>query len=400
MVRWVIEGRGMTRTQVAIIGAGPAGLLLSQLLHRAGIEAVVLERRDRAYVEGRIRAGVLEQGTVDLLREAGAAERLDREGLMHRGIEIAVEGHRRPIDFEALIGRHVVVYGQTEVTKDLIKARLACGAPLVFEAEDAAVHDIAGDRPRVTWRKDGTDHRLACDFIAGCDGFHGVCRASLPAGALAVYEQAYPFAWLGILAEAPPAAEDLIYARHSRGFALFSMRSRHVSRNYLQCRPDEDLAQWPDARIWDELAARLGPAGEATVHAGPVIEKSITPMRSFVAEPLRHGRLFLAGDAGHIVPPTGAKGLNLAASDVHYLSEALIDFYRSGRSDGLDAYSGRALARVWKAQRFSWWMTMMLHRLDGGGAFESRVRAAELDYVLTSPAAMTALAENYTGLPF
>ncbi len=387
------------RTQVAIIGAGPAGLLLGQLLHRAGIDTVILERRDRAYVESRIRAGVLEQGTVDMLGAAGAGERCAREGLVHRGIEIAVDGARQRIDFEALIGRHVVVYGQTELTKDLIEARLASGAPSRFEAEGVHLHDYRGDHVHLSYTHGGISHALRADFVAGCDGFHGVARASIAPEALTIHQRAYPFAWLGILAEAAPLADDLVYARHARGFALFSMRSARLSRNYLQCRPDEDLGAWSDARIWDELRARLGTGGDA-LQEGRITDRSVTPMRSFVAEPLRHGRLFLAGDAAHIVPPTGAKGLNLAASDVHYLSEALIAHYRGDGEDGLAAYSDRALARVWKAQRFSWWMTTMLHRFHEAEAFDARIRRAELDYVLGSEAALASLAENYTGLPF
>lgn len=391
----------MDHVQVCIIGAGPAGLLLSQILHVNGIESVILERRDRQYVEGRIRAGVLEQGTVDMLHEAGVGERLAREGLVHGGIYISLNGRRQHVPMRELTGgKAVTVYGQTEVTKDLINARLAANGRLVFEALDVSVHDFETDKPRVRYRHNGQEHELTCDFIAGCDGYHGVCRPSMPEGVIKTYERVYPFAWLGILAETHPAAEELIYANHERGFALFSMRSPRIARNYIQCVPDEDLNEWPDDRVWEELQLRLGEEGKDLVEPGPVLEKSITPMRSFVAEPMRHGRLFLAGDAAHIVPPTGAKGLNLAASDVHYLSQALIAHYKNGREDLLDRYSDMALARVWKAQRFSWWMTSMLHKFPTGMDFDARLRLAELEYVLSSKAALTSLAENYTGLPF
>ncbi len=389
------------RTQVGIVGAGPSGLLLSQLLHLAGIESVVLERRSRAYVEGRIRAGVLEQGTVELLDEAGVGARLHREGLVHGGVELAFAGRRHRIDFEDLTGgKAVTVYGQTEVTKDLNRAREAAGGDIVFEAEDVTLHDFDGDSPRLGYHKDGTEHELRCDFIAGCDGFHGVSRRSVPAAALSTFERVYPFAWLGILADTKPVSEELIYARHERGFALFSMRSPTRSRLYIQCSPDEHLDDWPDERIWDELRSRLDAEAAARLESGPAIEKSVTPMRSFVAEPMRFGRLFLAGDAAHIVPPTGAKGLNLAAADVRYLSRALIAHFKEGRDDLLDAYSETCLRRIWKAQRFSWWMTSLLHRFPEESGFGGRVQLAELDYVTSSRAAATALAENYVGLPF
>ena len=389
------------RTQVGIVGAGPSGLLLSQLLHLAGIESVVLERRSRAYVEGRIRAGVLEQGTVELLDEAGVGERLHREGLVHGGIELAFDGRRHRIDFEDLTGgKAVTVYGQTEVTKDLNRAREAAGGEIVFEAEDVVLHDFDGDSPRLGYRKDGIDHELRCDFIAGCDGFHGISRRSVPAAVLSTFERVYPFAWLGILADTKPVSDELIYARHERGFALFSMRSPSRSRLYIQCSPDEQLDDWPDERIWDELRSRLDAEAAARLETGPSIEKSVTPMRSFVAEPMRFGRLFLAGDAAHIVPPTGAKGLNLAAADVRYLSRALIAHYAEGRDDLLEAYSETCLGRIWKAQRFSWWMTSLLHRFPEASGFGGRVQLAELDYVTSSRAAATALAENYVGLPF
>ena len=387
------------RTQVGIVGAGPAGLLLSQLLHLGGIETVILERRSREYVEGRIRAGVLEQGTVDLLNEAQVGERMRRVGLVHEGIELSFCGQRRRIDFRALTGKAVTVYGQTELTKDLIGARLAAGGKIVFEAEDVSVHDFDRDRPKLRFRKGGRAHVLSCDFIGGCDGFHGVCRASVPRDALTTYERTYPFAWLGILAETPPVSDELIYCQHERGFALFSMRSPSLSRLYIQCAPDENLDEWPDARIWDELRARLGGDAAEALQSGPSLEKSIAPMRSFVAEPMRFGRLFLAGDAAHIVPPTGAKGLNLAAADVRVLARALTEFYASGRTGLIEAYSDACLRRVWKAQRFSWWMTSMLHRFPERQPFDDRLQLAELDYVTGSIAASTALAENYVGLP-
>ena len=390
-----------TRTQVGIIGSGPAGLLLAQLLDKAGVSSVILERRDRAYVEGRIRAGVLEQGTVDLLNEAGVGERCAREGLVHKGCYISIEDERFEIDFEKLTGgKHVVVYGQTEVTKDLINARLASGADLRFECDNVAIHDIESDRPRLTYASNGEPQEVVCDFIAGCDGFHGVARQAFPASLLRVYERVYPFGWLGILAEAPPVMDELIYARHPRGFALYSMRSPKVVRHYIQCLPDTDPEDWSDDRIWDELRLRLPKGDQDRLVTGRVFEKSVTPMRSFVSEPMRFGRLFLAGDAAHIVPPTGAKGLNLAASDVHYLRNALVSYYKTTSVAALDGYSEQALARIWKAQRFSWWMTSMLHNFGTQDDFDSRVRGAELAYVLSSRAGQTSLAENYEGLPF
>ncbi len=390
-----------TRIQVGIIGSGPAGLLLAQLLDKAGISSVILERRDRAYVEGRIRAGVLEQGTVDLLNEAGVGERCAREGMVHKGCYISIQDERFEINFEELTGgKHVVVYGQTEVTKDLINARLACGGDLRFDCENVAIHDIESDKPRLTYLSAGEPHEVVCDFIAGCDGFHGVSRQAMPASLLRVYERVYPFGWLGILAEAPPVMDELIYARHPRGFALYSMRSPKVVRHYIQCLPDTDPEDWPDERVWDELRLRLPKGDQDKLVTGRVFEKSVTPMRSFVAEPMRFGRMFLAGDAAHIVPPTGAKGLNLAASDVHYLRNALVSYYKTNAMDGLDGYSTQALARIWKAQRFSWWMTSMLHNFGPQDDFDSRVRGAELAYVLSSRAGQTSLAENYVGLPF
>ncbi|MBX3502178.1 MAG: 4-hydroxybenzoate 3-monooxygenase [Alphaproteobacteria bacterium] len=385
-----------TRTQVAIIGAGPAGLLLGQMLHVQGIDSVILERHDRAYVEGRIRAGVLEQGTVDMLHEIGVDARLKREGLVHDGVEIAFLGKRHRVDFRDLVGKTVTVYGQTEVTRDLIEARLAAGRPLVFEAADVAIHGADTDAPKLTYSKGGTIHTLRCDYVAGCDGYHGVSRQTIPQHLLRTYDRVYPFGWIGILADVPPASHELIYAAHERGFALASMRSPRRSRYYIQARIDENLAEWPDERIWDELKLRLG----VSMTTGPSIEKSVTPLRSFVSEPMRWGRLFLAGDAAHIVPPTGAKGLNLAASDVYYLSRAFVSRYRGGNEDLLDAYSSMALARVWKAERFSWWLTSMLHRFHEPGSFEARMQIAELEYLMGSGAARTALAENYVGLPY
>jgi p-hydroxybenzoate 3-monooxygenase len=388
------------RTQVAIIGSGPAGLLLGQLLHARGIASVVLERRSRDYVLSRIRAGVLEQGTVDLLAEAGVDARLRREGLVHEGFAVGFHNRRLRIDLKRLTGKTVTVYGQTEVTRDLMEARAATGLETVYEAEGVALHDFATDRPFVTYAKDGVAHRLDCDVIAGCDGFHGVSRASVPPSALQTFERVYPFGWLGILADVPPCDHELIYASHDRGFALCSMRSPTRSRYYVQCAADEDVAAWSDERFWDELARRLDPQAVANLVRGPSIEKSVAPLRSFVAEPLRFGRLLLAGDAAHIVPPTGAKGLNLAASDVHYLSEALAAFFADRDGAALDRYSGQALARIWKAERFSWWMTSLLHRFHAPGSFEERMQEADFVYLEGSEAAQTSLAENYVGLPF
>jgi p-hydroxybenzoate 3-monooxygenase len=391
---------GRMRTQVGIVGSGPAGLLLSQLLHLRGIETVILERRSRAYVEGRIRAGVLEQGTVDTLTEAGIGERLRREGLVHEGIHLSVDGRLHRIDFRALVGRAVTVYGQTEVTKDLIEARVAACGQILFEAEEVGIHGFEGKRPKIRFRQNGQAHELACDFIAGCDGFHGVCRQSVPSGALTIHERIYPFAWLGMLVEASPVSDELIYAHHERGFALFSMRSSSRSRLYIQCRPDEDPDAWPETRFFEELRLRLGGDAARALPTGRCLEKSLAAMRSFVAEPMRFGRLFLAGDAAHIVPPTGAKGLNLAVADVRVLARALSEFYGSGQTDLLDAYSATCLRRVWKAQRFSWWMTSLLHRFFGRNPYDDRIQRAELDYVTSSRAAQQALAENYVGLPF
>lgn len=388
------------RTQVAIIGSGPAGLLLGQLLHRRGIDSVVLERRSKVHVLSRVRAGVLEQGTVDLLEAVGCGARMRREGLRHEGVEIAFAGVRHRIDFMGLTGKTVMVYGQTEATRDLMDAREACGETTIYEAEEVAPHDFDRDRPRVTYRNNGVERELACDYIAGCDGYHGVSRACFPSSALRVYERVYPFGWLGLLSETPPVSSELIYVNHERGFALCSMRSHTRSRYYLQCRLDDDVANWPDDRFWVELRKRLDPKAAADLVTGPSFEKSIAPLRSFVAEPLRFGRLFLAGDAAHIVPPTGAKGLNLAVSDVYYLARAFAEFYEDKSTAGLEEYSARALARVWKAERFSWWMTSMLHRFPESSPFEQKMQRAELDYIAGSHAAMTALAENYVGLPF
>lgn len=388
------------RTQVAIIGSGPAGLLLGQLLHGAGIDAAILERRSRDYVLSRIRAGVLEDGTVRLLSAVGADARLHAEGLPHDGFDLLFGGRRHRIDLHRLTGRHVTIYGQTEMTRDLMDLRASQGAVTVFEAEDVALHDFDGARPFVTFAKDGITQRLDCEFIAGCDGYHGISRASVPGRAMQVFERGYPFGWLGILADVPPVSHELIYAGEERGFALCSMRSQSRSRYYVQCAADEDIANWPDERFWDELRLRLDPATAEALVTGPSIEKSIAPLRSFVAEPMRFGRLFLAGDAAHIVPPTGAKGLNLAASDVHYLSQALIDYFGEHSSAGIDAYSARALARVWKAERFSWWLTSLMHHFPQDSAFARRIQRAELDYLAGSDHAMAALAENYVGLPY
>jgi p-hydroxybenzoate 3-monooxygenase len=386
------------RTQVGIVGAGPAGLLLSHLLSLAGIESVIVETRSRSHIEERIRAGVLEQETVDVLRETGVGARMDREGLVHHGIALKFGGRGHRIDLTELTGKGVMVYGQHEVVKDLIAARLQDGDRIRFEVEDTSVHDIASEQPSIRYVKDGLDHEIRCDFIAGCDGFHGICRPALPDDVLRVYERVYPFAWLGILAKAPPASHELIYANHESGFALLSMRSPEISRLYLQCAPDEDIANWPDTRIWEELHARL--AGDGFVlHEGPVIQKSVTAMRSFVAEPMRHGRLLLAGDSAHIVPPTGAKGMNLAVGDVRVMARALEAHYAGRGSEKLDAYSATCLRRIWKVQRFSWWMTQMLHRFEDDTPFDRRRQLAELDYVTSSRAAAQSLAENYVGLP-
>ncbi len=388
------------RTQVGIIGSGPSGLLLSQLLDLQGIDNVVLERRSQAYVLGRIRAGVLEQGTVEMLRAAGVGERMDREGLSHQGIDICFGDRRQHIDLTRHTGKTVTIYGQTEVTKDLMDARAAAGGALIYEAENVQIDGLETDSPALTYKKDGKPHRLMCDFIAGCDGFRGISRRQIPDNVLKIHERIYPFGWLGILSETRPVSDELIYVNHWRGFALCSMRSPSRSRYYIQCAFDEDLEEWTDDRFWDELRVRLpGPAAEA-IEMGPSIEKSIAPLRSFIAEPMRYRRLFLAGDAAHIVPPTGAKGLNLAASDIHFLSRALTAFYQdNGRTDLLDSYSEDCLSRVWKAERFSWWMTTILHKFPDQSSFDRGLQLAELDYLFSSDAAQAALAENYVGLP-
>ncbi len=387
------------RTQVAIIGAGPAGLLLGQLLHKYGIDNVILERHTGEHVLSRIRAGVIERVAVDLLDEAGVGVRMHDEGLVHDGTQICVEGVRHRIDFKELTGKTVTVYGQTEITKDLMDGRAAAGAPTIYAAYDVALHNISGSSPHVSFRADGKAQELSCDFIAGCDGFHGVSRKSVPPSAIATYERIYPFGWLGLLSDTPPVSDELIYVRHSLGFALCSMRSPTRSRYYLQCSLAEDIEAWPDERFWEELKPRLDDEASEQLVAGPSIEKSIAPLRSFVAEPMRFGRLFLAGDAAHIVPPTGAKGLNLASSDVQYLSRALIEHYTDKSDAGLGHYSERALKRVWKAERFSWWMTMLLHRFPDA-VFDEKMQLAELDYIFRSKAAATAFAENYVGLPY
>jgi p-hydroxybenzoate 3-monooxygenase len=388
------------RTQVAIIGAGPSGLLLGQLLHRAGIANVVLERQSADYVLGRIRAGVLEQTTVDLLDAAGVGARLRAEGLVHGGYELCFGGRRHRIDLQGLTGgKQVTVYGQTEVTRDLMQARAARDLPTVYEAGDVALHDFDGGSPRVTYTHQGRSRELRCDFIAGCDGYHGASRASVPEGALTTFERTYPFGWLGILADTPPVAHELIYSSHPRGFALCSMRSSARTRYYLQCPLSDQVGHWSDDAFWDELRRRLDPAAAEALVTGPSIEKSIAPLRSFVAEPMRFGRLFLAGDAAHIVPPTGAKGLNLAASDVHYLSRALIEHYAERSDAGIAAYSDTCLRRVWKASRFSWWFTSLMHKFPDTGTIGQRLQHAELDYLVGSRAASTAMAENYVGLP-
>jgi p-hydroxybenzoate 3-monooxygenase len=387
----------VTRTQVGIVGAGPAGLTLAHLLQRAGVESVILEDRSREYVEARIRAGVLEHDVAQLFEEVGVGERLRREGLVHTGVELQSAGERQRIAFDELTGKAIVVYGQTEVVKDLIEARVASGAPLLFEVDDVTLHELETDTPRIRYRHGGESHELVCDVVAGCDGFHGVSRPAIPRGVLREFTREYPYGWLGILAAVAPSSEELIYAHHERGFALLSMRSPELSRLYLQCAPDEDVAEWPDERIWEELQERLGLDGW-TLREGPILEKGVTPMRSFVAEPMQWGRLYLAGDAAHIVPPTGAKGLNLAVRDVHLLADALVAWYRDGNRTLLDSYSESCLRRVWRAEHFSWWMTTMLHRQPDGDEFDLRLQLAQLRYLRTSTVAATSLAENYVGI--
>ncbi len=388
-------------TQVAIIGAGPSGLLLGQLLHKAGIDAVIIERQSPDYVLGRIRAGVLEQVTIDLLDEAGVGARMHQEGLVHGGFDLLLDGQRHRIDLEALAGgRHVMVYGQTEVTRDLMDARAAAGLPTVYSAAHVQVQGFDTARPSVTFERDGATHTLQCDFIAGCDGFHGVCRASVPQGALRNYEKVYPFGWLGLLSDTPPVHHELIYANTPRGFALCSQRSATRSRYYLQVPLTDKVEAWSDEAFWDELRLRLDPEAREHLVTGPSLEKSIAPLRSFVTEPLRFGRMFLAGDAGHIVPPTGAKGLNLAATDVKFLSFALIEFYAERSEAGIDGYSARCLKRIWRAERFSWWFTQLMHNFPGDdAAIAAKFQAAEIDYLLHSEAGSRTIAENYVGLP-
>ncbi|MBE3605135.1 4-hydroxybenzoate 3-monooxygenase [bacterium] len=389
------------RTQIGIVGAGPAGTMLAHLLARAGVESVVIETRSREYVQERVRAGVLEQGTCDLMDAAGVGARMRREGLVHHGIELRFGGRSRRIDLSGLTGgRSIMIYPQREVVKDLTDARVSAGLPIYFEAEDVRVGNIDGDHPEILFIHAGFEHRVDCDFVAGCDGFHGVCREAIPRAALTIYERVYPFAWLGILAEVAPSSDELIYCSHARGFALHSMRTPSLTRLYLQCDPGEEIENWPDDRIWRELQTRFATESDWRLAEGPIVQKGITPMRSFVAEPMRYGRLFLAGDAAHIVPPTGAKGLNLAVADVKVLAAAIAEFYRSGRREPLDNYSSVCLRRVWKVQRFSWWMTSMLHRFPDETPFDWRRQQAELDYVTSSRAAATSLAENYVGLPF
>lgn len=387
------------RTQVCIIGGGPAGLLLSQLLHRAGIESVILERRSRDYVLSRIRAGVLEWGSVEMLREAGVGDRMDREGFLHEGVYLAAQNRGFRVDFKARTGKPVMVYGQTEVTHDLYAARDAMGGVIIDEAEGVTPHGVDTDAPHVTYVKDGTEHRIDCDFVAGCDGFHGVSRKTIPASVLREYERVYPFGWLGVLSRTPPCAEELIYANHERGFALCSMRNENLSRYYIQAPVDDPLEKWSDDAFWGELRRRIPQDVAESMVTGPSIEKSIAPLRSFVAEPMRWGRLFLVGDAAHIVPPTGAKGLNLAVSDVHYLYHGLVQHYQ-GDDEGIDRYSEKALSRVWKATRFSWWFTTTMHRFPDQTAFDQNIQESELSYLESSEAAQTVLAEQYVGIPF
>ncbi len=388
------------RTQVGIVGAGPAGLLLAHLLRLRGIESVVVETRSREYVENRIRAGVLEQGTVDTLNESGVGERLRRQGLVHHGIELSFNGRRHRINLHELTGgRAITVYGQTEVVKDLITARLNVVAPLYFEVAETAIDDFDTDLPKIRFHHQGEAQEIHCDFIAGCDGFHGICRAAIAADRLQIFERTYPFGWLGILAESKPPSKELIYCNHERGFALFSMRTPEITRLYIQCEANDALANWSDDRIWNELAARLDSGGDIELKEGRILQRGITPMRSFVTEPMRFGRLFLAGDAAHIVPPTGAKGMNLAVADVRVLAQALSVFYQTGSTELLDRYSEICLRRVWRAEHFSWWMTSLLHRFPDASPFQQRLQQSELEYVASSRAAATALAENYVGLP-
>ena len=385
------------RTRVGIIGAGPAGLMLARLLHLAGIESIIIENRSRNYIENRIRAGLIEHWAADLLTEVGVGERMKAEGLLHWGINIGVNGNLHRIDFKALVNRRVTIYGQQEVVKDLVARRLADGGPLLFEVDGVSVDDLTSQRPKIRFTHEGKAKEIDCDFIAGCDGFHGICRPSIPDGVLSVFEREYPFGWLGILSESPPPDHELIYSYTDRGFALYTMRSPTLARLYLQCDHDEEIENWPDARIWDELHERLG--GARKLEEGTMLQKGITPMRSFVVEPMQYGRLYLAGDSAHIVPPTGAKGMNLAFADVVYLSRAIGAFYKEKRNDLLEGYSALALRRVWYAQRFSWWMTQLLHRFPTESAFDRRRQLSDLDYITSSEAASRTLAEQYVGLP-
>lgn len=387
------------KTQVGIVGAGPAGLLLSHLLHLQGIESILIENRSREYIESRVRAGVLEQGTVNTLNEAGVGARMRQEGLLHHGLELSFNHARHRIPLHELTGgRAITVYGQQEVVKDLVKARLGAGGPILFEVENVSLHDLNSEQPKIRFQHQGEAQEIVCDFIGGCDGFHGICRPTL-ADVLQVFERIYPFGWLGILAESKPPSEELIYCHHERGFALFSMRTPSITRLYLQCAPDEDIANWPDERIWHELELRLEADESLHLEEGKILQKGVTPMRSFVVEPMQYGRLFLAGDAAHIVPPTGAKGMNLAVADIRHLARALVAFYQNNHTDLLAQYSDACLRRVWRAEHFSWWMTSLLHHFPDHTPFQQRLQLAELEYVTSSRAAATALAENYVGLP-
>ena len=385
------------RTQVGIVGAGPAGLMLARLLHLAGIESVILENRSRDYIENRIRAGLIEHWAVDLLTEVGAGARLKREGIAHWGINIGINGDLHRIDFKKLVDKRVTIYGQQEVVKDLVEQRLAYSGPLLFEVDGVSVHDVTGARPKIRFSHNGKAQEIDCDFIAGCDGFHGICRPSIPDGVLSTFERDYPFGWLGILSESPPPDHELIYSYTDRGFALYTMRSANLARLYLQCDHDKEIENWPDSRIWDELHKRIG--GARKLAEGAMLQKGVTPMRSFVVEPMQYGRLYLAGDSAHIVPPTGAKGMNLAFADVVFLSRALEAFYSKRQEELLQGYSAQCLRRVWKAQRFSWWMTQIMHRFPHESAFDRRRQLADLDYLTSSESAARSLAEQYVGLP-
>jgi p-hydroxybenzoate 3-monooxygenase len=387
------------RTQVGIVGAGPAGLVLAHLLHLAGIDSIVIESRSRSYIEQRLRAGLLEQGSADLLIETGLGERLQRECMLHDGLFIKFKGELHRLDFRALVGKSVMIYGQQEIVKDLVAARLGYGAPILFEVGDVALHDLDGPHPRIVFSQNGERQEILCDFIAGCDGFHGISRPSIPADRITVFERIYPFAWLGVLVEAPPTRDELVYTHHERGFALLTMRTPRLSRLYLQCAPEEAETDWPDDRIWEELRLRTAGGEGWQLSEGPIVQKGITEMRSFAVEPMHFGRLFLAGDAAHIVPPTGAKGMNLAIADVRVLARALTAFYKDGREDALANYSRVCLRRVWKVQRFSWWMTQLLHRFENDNAFDRRRQLAEIDYITSSRAGAMTWAENYVGLP-